>query len=56
VGPVSLIQFGAKGRTMAEVVVFTTVVGQKVHRIVLYDVFRVLGHEICTRREGGRRG
>lgn len=33
---------------MAEVVVDTTIVGQKVHRVVRRDVLGVLGYEICT--------
>jgi hypothetical protein len=45
-----------EGRTVAEVVVVTAVVGQEVHRVVLYDVFGVLSHEICPTRKGGRRG
>ena len=36
---------------MAEVVAGTAVVGQEGHRVVRCDVFGVLGHEFCTKRE-----
>jgi hypothetical protein len=36
-------------RTVAEVVVVTAVVRQEVHRVLLHNVFGVLGYEICAR-------
>lgn len=53
-GPRSFDLIRGKGRTVAEVIVGTAVVGQEVHRVVLNNVLGILGHEICTRRKGGR--